>query len=776
MFKFINQLEFIITGSAGILARKCRNAGKDARAPCKNYAKLALVEKPSKPKKRRSPPYILGAIVLILLALLFLLQSSNLWKNLSVETASDTLLLYALSSLNFLAFIIFGFIFIRSLLKLSRERRALELGSKIKTRLLLFFIAVSLLPIVAMAVFSYLFMNRALERWFTQIPENVIREAREVQNQAIVDQSVKLNEIAQMLAVLLEKQNPGDVDLQKILDSGGLTRLETVSKENKTIAVAEKNLDAERKKELENALSLMSQNNADEPALHDGKGFDSATANLSDGRRLIIISNYLTQDENVSQLVDSSLAEFDKLKDKQVTVRQIGFLTLGVLTFLLIFASSWTAFYIARGLTVPIKALAEGADEIAQGNLEHRVDVLAEDELALLVAAFNQMSAKLEENSAELGERRKYIETVLQSLSTGVISFDAENKVTTINYAAIHILKLENADFTKSELAKLFTEENRVVLERLLNRAKRIGQASEQTVLKREAAGGDAETNLPVALTATALPRNFGEAGGIVLVIEDLSELLQAQRASAWQEVARRMAHEIKNPLTPIQLSAERIAKRFAQVPSPKSNVPSQNANDSRPETWDLGQTKKVVKDGTETILREVNSLKVMVDEFSRFARLPNVRLESGNLNEIVRQAVDLYEDRFADLRIEPNLAQNLPDAMLDAEQFKRVFVNLIDNAIEAFDKSREEKRIFIKTFHDPARDLIVAEVSDNGNGIPPSDFQKLFQPYFSTKNRGTGLGLAIVQRIVSEHHGKIKVVSNQPRGAKFIIELPVLT
>jgi two-component system nitrogen regulation sensor histidine kinase NtrY len=731
------------------------------------------VEKPLPPKKRRSPPYILGAIVLILLALLFLLQSSNLWKNLSVETASDTLLLYGLSSLNFLAFIIFGFIFLRSLLKLSRERRALELGSQIKTRLLIFFIAVSLLPIMAMAVFSYFFWNRALDRWFTDIPENVIREAKELQSQAVVDQSVKLNEIAQMLAFLLEKQNPADVDLQKILDSGGLTHLEIVSKENKTLALAEKKLDGEQKKELEDALLMISQNKPDEPVLHDGKGFDTAVANLSDGRKLIIISNYRAQDKNVSQLVDSALAEFDELKAKQVTVRQIGLLTLGVLTFLLIFASSWTAFYIARGLTVPIKALAEGADEIAQGNLSYRVETLAEDELALLVSAFNQMSAKLEENSAELEERRRYIETVLQSLSTGVVSLDANNRVTTINKAAVQILKLENADFAEFQLSELVTEENRVVLERLLNRAKRIGQASEQTVLQREQTGAETNGSLPVALTATALPRNFGESGGVVLVIEDLSELLEAQRASAWQEVARRMAHEIKNPLTPIQLSAERIAKRFAQVSSPRSQVQNQKANDSGLGTSDFGQTTKVVKDGTETILREVNSLKVMVDEFSRFARLPNVRLESGNLNEIVRQTVDLYEDRFNELKVEARVSENLPNVMLDAEQLKRVFVNLIDNAIEAFDETQRERRIYIKTFHDAARDLVVAEISDNGNGIPPSDFQKLFQPYFSTKNRGTGLGLAIVQRIVSEHHGRIKAVSNQPRGAKFIVELP---
>jgi PAS domain S-box-containing protein len=720
------------------------------------------VEKPLAQKKRRSPPYILGGVVFILLALLFLLQSSNLWKNLSVETASDTLLLYALSSLNFFAFVIFGFIFIRSLLKLSRERRALTLGSKIKTRLLLYFFAVSLLPIIAMAVFSYLFMNRALERWFTQIPENVIREAKKVQDQSVVDQSAKLNETAQMLAILLEKQDPGNEELQKIIDSGGLTRLEIFSKDDKTLAVGEKSLDAEQKKELENTLSQIRQK--DEILLHDGKGFDAAIADLSDGRKLLVVSNY-SANENVSQLVDSSLAEFDKLKEKQVTVRQIGFLTLGVLTFLLIFASSWTAFYIARGLTVPIKALAEGADEIAQGNLSHRVDALAEDELALLISAFNQMSAKLEENSAELEERRKYIETILDSLSTGVISVDSENRVTTINEAAIQILKLEKADFTRFELAKLVTEENRPILERLVNRAKRIGHASEQTVLQRENGDGSGAKNgnLPVAMSAAALP----DKSGAVLVIEDLSELITAQRASAWQEVARRMAHEIKNPLTPIQLSAERIAKRFANG---GLSEPSASAGGFSDE-----QTTKVVQDGTETILREVNSLKVMVDEFSRFARLPNVRLENGDVNEIVRQTFDLYEDRFANLKIDLNLAENLPEVALDAEQLKRVFVNLIDNAIEAFDKTQEDKRIFIKTFWDKARDLAVAEVSDNGNGIPPSDFQKLFQPYFSTKGRGTGLGLAIVQRIIGEHHGKIKAVSNQPRGAKFIIELPVI-
>ena len=737
-----------------------------------------MSEPKANPKKTKAP-WILGLFVLALLTFLILLQSSNLWKTFSIESADDTLLLYALSSLNFFAFVIFGFILLRNLIKLARERRTLQLGAKIKTRLWLYFFAVSIMPIIAMAVFSYLFMNRALERWFTSIPGNVIIEAREVQNQAIKSQAEKLSQTAQMLAVSLDKRDFTNEDLQKIAGAGNLTHIEILSKTNKTIALYEKNISAEQKAEVDGLLALVRGGRFDEPVLLDSRGFDAAVAQFSDGRKLLVIPD-LYAEGSVSQMVDDSLKDFEKLKETEVTVRQIGLSTLGVLTFLLIFASSWTALYIARGLTVPIKALAEGADRIAQGNFGHRVEVLAEDELALLVESFNQMSAKLEENSAELEERRRYIETVLQSLPTGVISFDAANRVTTINKSAVQILRLEDADFTGFELGKLVAEENRVVLERLLNRARRIGHAGEQTVLQRENTNGNGEAsaNLPVALTATALPRSFGEASGVVLVIEDLSELISAQRASAWAEVARRMAHEIKNPLTPIQLSAERIAKRFAQVfksqvPSSKPQVPNDSSN-LEPGTWNLEQTEKVVTEGTQTILREVNSLKAMVDEFSRFARLPNVKLESGNLNEIIRQSAALYEDRGA--RIELNLGENLPNAMIDEEQLKRVFVNLIENAIEAFDKTQADKQIFVKTFYDTGRDLIVAEVTDNAGGIPPSDFQKLFQPYFSTKGRGTGLGLAIVQRIVSEHQGKIKAVNNSPRGAKFIVELPVIS
>ncbi|HNU08227.1 MAG TPA: HAMP domain-containing protein, partial [Pyrinomonadaceae bacterium] len=461
--------------------------------------------------KRRVSPWLLGAIVLTLLTFLVLLQTSNLWKNLTVESANDTLLLYAMSSLNFFAFVVFGFIFLRNLLKLARERRALALGSKFKTRLWLYFLLISIMPIIAMAGFSYLFMNRALERWFTQIPEEVVRRSQEIKNRAISLQAEKFRQTAEMLAVTLDAHEVGTGELERIAKAGHLAHVEILSPAGRTVESA--TVDASEQNDQLGAIVAMARTGLlNDPKASDGKGYDAALANLRDGRRLIVVSS-LFEEGSANQFVDQSLAEFDRMKESQSTVRQIGFSTLGLLTFLLIFASSWAAVYIARGLTVPLKALAEGADEIARGKVGFQVEVLAEDELALLVGSFNQMSAKLGENSAELEERRRYIETVLNSLSTGVVSFDHANRVTTINPAATQILRLEDADFTGIEMARIFSDENRIAIERLVGRARRIGHASEQTVLQRENADGgtDNSTSLPVALTASSLPRLFGE-------------------------------------------------------------------------------------------------------------------------------------------------------------------------------------------------------------------------------------------------------------------------
>ena len=411
----------------------------------------------------------MGLIVLSLLILLVMLQASNLWKSFTVETASDTLLLYGLSSLNFAALVVFGFIFLRSVVKLVRERRALQLGAKLKTRLLLYFALISLMPIFAMAFFSYLFMNRAIDRWFAAIPDSVTRQARDVEKQAAADQTAKLHDTARMLATMIEKRDLESTDLDAISAAGNLTRIEILDPGRKVLKSSGKTLPSDRRRSLRRVLDIARNGQPDDVVLQDGRGYDAAVAELTGGRKLIVVPD-IHVDETVGQKVDNSLAELENLKQQQVTVRQIGLLTLGVLTFLLIFASSWTAFHTARGLTVPIRALAEGSDEIAKGNLGHRVDVLAEDELAILVDSFNTMAERLDESSRTITEGRRYIETVLQSLPTGVISFDSENRVATINRSAKAILKLEDADLTGLRVDKLVGDENREVIERLLGR------------------------------------------------------------------------------------------------------------------------------------------------------------------------------------------------------------------------------------------------------------------------------------------------------------------
>ena len=732
-------------------------------------------------RRRRVLLWALGSTIALLLAVI-ISQQLWLWTVIPPDTASDTLLLYALSTLNFVAFVVFSFIFVRNLLKLRRERRELQLGSKIKTRLLVYFIAISFLPIIAMATFSYLFLNRSLEKWFSKLPEDVVKEAREVQREAIDARYRSLHESATLLGVVLSRQTPAEQQetLDQIITKGQFSAVEITNAQGQIVAQARAQ-NTTGDSELDILLTQARSTPKDiRDALVDGEGYDVIAIPVSTESTLILGSSRRT-DTGLSDTISGSESEYQKLVRRQRKVRWLGISTLGLMTLMLLFVSSWVAIYLARGIATPIKALAEASNEIARGNLSHRVLSGAEDELALLAHSFNQMTAQLEENrskleanSAELveknlalEERRNYIETVLESLSTGVVSLDETDRVTTINAAAARMLRLAKAPTGHEKLNELIGDEDGVVLDRLLNRARRTGQASEQTSLT--GASTKIGSPLPVALTATALRGTAGEQPGIVLVIEDLSELLAAQRVAAWSEVARRMAHEIKNPLTPIQLSAERIAKNYRRL---STNGDQNGSNGGSGEPDDDG-VSVVIEECTQTITREVAGLKAMVDEFSRFARLPLARLEPADLNAVVRQAVGLYADRLDGVTIETKLDPALPQAMLDSEQLRRVFVNLIDNALGALAGMAGERTITITTSHDNLRSLLIADVTDTGHGIRPGDFKRLFQPYFSTRGNGTGLGLAIVQRIILEHHGRIRAEANHPRGARFVIELP---
>lgn len=755
----------------------------------------------SKVPRRRGAPWLFGGLVLLLLSVLVVLQVFGLWEVFTPDTASDTLLIYSLSTLNFVAFFLFTFIFIRSLLKLRSERRAQQLGSKLKTRLVVYFIAVSLLPITAMAVFSYMFFNRTLDKWLSSLPVEVIREARDAERGDEQQQTDALRQGASTAAFAIERADASRLneELLTLAQGGGFSMLAVLPGDGVFIT----NFDpAEgRRDELDGALQAASGTTTG-AVFSSGRGrFNVVALDLSGGRRLVA-ARERRDDPNLSRLA-AGAQTFEEFRKKQRRVRLLGLSTLGLLTLMLLFAATWSAIHLARGIGAPIRALAEASREVAAGNLSHRVDAIADDELAVLAAAFNDMTAQLEENrrrlednatelrdkNCALEERRHYIETVLQTVSTGVISLDDENRVTTINASALAMLRLEQPPAPSTPLSEILNADDCEVLERVLWRARARGRATEQIELARASAhegnggGGGAphEGNgagahgsvIPVALTATALaPRDESRRRGVVLVIEDLSELLAAQRAAAWSEVARRLAHEIKNPLTPIQLSAERIARNFR-----RAGTNGEGANVHVGGNGHGGEDERVarvVEECTTTITREVAGLKAMVDEFTRFARLPHARLEPADLNEVVRQAVSLYEERLEGVRMDVLLAPALPGALLDPEQIRRVFVNLIDNSVEAVAEVEGDRRITVATGHDPARGLLIAEVTDTGHGIERTNFSRLFQPYFSTRGRGTGLGLAIVQRIMTEHGGRIRAESNRPHGARMIIELPV--
>jgi two-component system nitrogen regulation sensor histidine kinase NtrY len=429
-----------------------------------------------------------------------------------------------------------------------------------------------------------------------------------------------------------------------------------------------------------------------------------------------------------------------------------------MLTLMILVGATWMGLYLAKRITRPIQTLATAANEIGAGHLDHRVQVEANDEFGSLIEAFNRMAGdlaasrrrlersalELEERHEEVEGRRRYVETILDRITTGVVSIDLAGRIRTWNSAATRLLGID-VSVGGLPASTVFAARDLKPLAALIDEA----AGSRQDLRPQEVAIIRDERELHLVVMATPLRRQDGQLEGTVVVFDDVSPLVRAQRAAAWREVARRLAHEIKNPLTPIQLCAERMRRHFAEAPV---------------------ATRALVEECTTTIVGEVESLKGLVDEFSQFARMPPPRTVSTDLHALLDDALSLYRGLFTDVDIRPRYAASLPHVSVDPEQLRRVVINVVDNAIEAMDR---RGIIEIETHHDAANNVVRIVVGDNGPGIPPAERDKLFLPYYSTKQRGSGLGLAIVRRIVAEHGGNIDVTDNVPRGTRFAIELP---
>lgn len=780
--------------------------------------------------RRRATRVIILSCVLLLLLLSLIAQGGfNLSPFLSPETAGETLLLYALSTLNFLAFVTLLFVLLRNVIKLERERRAGVAGSRFKTRLVFYTVALSLLPVVLMFVFAYGLLNRSIDRWFGDPARQIVEDAKAIQQGYYQREEESLLHDARSIARNLSAGALVETELDREMQAYNLSLVRVISLDQRLtiqdqdqsvqVKIAKK-LDKVERRLLRKALATTARGEVKSPdSIYFIAGLRLPSPSASP--RLLLIARQFPPELTARSLdISEHHQNFYLLKDKVRRIKATYILLLAAVALLLVFSASWLALHVARGVTVPIQALAEATTRVARGDFERPVETLAEDELATLVSSFNQMARMIAENrkqlekSAEdlqltntaLDDRRRYIETVLESLSTGVISIDAKSDIATINQAALAILGLSERPAIGTPMRALTAQVEELL--KLCRRAWRSDIAQAEIAFLR----ADGST-LYTATTAIALRQSKGGIEGWVIVIEDLTHLIQAERAAAWSEVARRMAHEIKNPLTPIQLSAERILRNYQRhyqgdeqgkahgnaLPDyprhesrngkdadgvPAASRPLSQADDRRDSRAD-SRFDEIVRDGTATIVREVSALQRMVEEFSRFARLPEARPVEVQLNDVVNEAIGLYAERLHDICLEAELADDLPLMRLDPEQFKRVLVNLIDNALEAIhaDTAAQNgalaaggaaKLIRIETRYYRETETVLLIVSDTGHGIKPADRNKLFLPKFSTRDRGTGLGLAIVSQIISEQKGRIRVEDNQPRGARFVIELPL--
>jgi nitrogen fixation/metabolism regulation signal transduction histidine kinase len=466
--------------------------------------------------------------------------------------------------------------------------------------------------------------------------------------------------------------------------------------------------------------------------------------------------------------VEASQQQYFELAHERRLVRRTYLIQLLFLTMIVLFVTTWLALFLSKLVTRPLAALAEATQEISRGRLDYRIDVSAADEMGDLVRSFNRMAEELEISrrqteassrdasaaNAELDQRRRQMETILESIPTGVLSLDGSRCVTHVNQALLRIFHPEGfADgqhmLRGARLADVFSSEVLQDLEPLLRRADRMGMTTSQMEMPLQ------RTSLNVAVTVATL-RHHGEESGYVLVFEDLSDLLKAQKQAAWREVARRVAHEIKNPLTPIALSAERIQRHLERA------TPSDPAS------------SEVIRSCAATIAGAVETVRRLVDEFSTLARFPAPNPHPADINQVIASALSMFNGRLDGISVRQSLAPDLPKVLADAEAIKRAVANLVDNAAEAL-QGAMVREIQISTCLVVSRDAVEISIADTGHGVTRELKEKLFLPYFSTKKRGTGLGLAIVSRVIEDHHGSIRVEENQPVGARFVVELPIV-
>jgi len=691
---------------------------------------------------------------------------------------ASNIAVFALLNLNLIVLLLLVLLLFRNLVKLWFERREQVIGAKFKAKLVMSFLTLSLVPSMLIFLIASNFITKSIEGWFKPQVERPLDQALAV---------------AQTYYANLERTALRHAQhIGRVIDRDGLladSRREALAaylvEQQDRLGISAITVFGTQGQELVHVkdpiLGDLATRDVDENQLRQGIAGQELTTvrELASGdlveavvpiwvtkageRRVVgvvVVGTHVTDRlEARVRGISQSFREFKQLKLLKAPIKGIYILLFLLMTLIVVFSFTWFGLYLARGITGPIEQLAEGTREVAAGNLAYKVPTRGDDEIGVLVQSFNRMTddlAKskrqleeayldLSDKHTELEDRRVYIETVLGAITTGVISFDPLGRLTTINRGAARMLGVNESTAVGRFLEDVFAGPELRAVVAQVHRTRRPRAASTELEFQLRRSGA----TLSLLASATALRGPDGEYTGAVVVLDDLTELLKAQRVAAWREVAQRIAHEIKNPLTPIQLSAQRLRRRLARTPG----------------------EERLVLECTETIIHEVEGLKHLVDEFSRFARMPVLTPRPTDVRQIIDGVASLYRESHPALSITTRHADDLPLLEVDPDHIKRAVLNLVDNAVEAIGDSGVVR---VETVHVPETGHARIIVADNGPGISSEDRERLFLPYFSTKVSGMGLGLPIVHEIVTEHGGTIRVEDNEPTGTRFVIEVPV--
>ena len=727
-------------------------------------------------RKRRKREVIISVVVIAVIALLTFAENRIMHFGAGIPV-SNTILMFILININLLLLILLIFLVFRNLVKLLYDRKRKVMGAKLRTRLVVAFIALSLLPTIVLFFFSINFITTSIEFWFNvpveQALENSLRVGRSLYWHSEKTSSFFMERISYQIETkkLLDHKNRKALFryIQIVQREFNFNAVEiyAANADRLTFALApeleDKPFTVISSDDLKKNISLNTVRTVSE-RISSGElirtiGTIPFGVTPPDAKAFVALASLMPPDlaENMSS-ISRGFEEYQQIKLLKKPIQITYYITLSIVALLVVFCAVWFGFYLAKTITIPIRELAEGTRKVAEGDLSFTIGMVADDEIGSLVNSFNKMTKDLRigrdqlelsarllrEQNVEIEKRRQYMEIVLKNVSAGVITLDAGGFISTINKSAEKMLNLKSEDIIKKSYKKILSGEMLSLAEEVVEQLKTSRNDAIRLPLKLTIDGRP----MSFLMHINALKDDVGQHMGIVMVFDDLTELEKAQRMAAWREVARRIAHEVKNPLTPISLSAQRLKRKYSdQIKQP------------------------VFDECTQTITDHVDLIRNLVDEFSLFARFPTANPKPCDLPPIIEETLALYKEGHKNINFNFKITEDIPRLNLDRQQIKQAMINLVDNAIGSI---RNEGNILITLAHDPILKIVRLEVADDGTGISDIDKTRLFEPYFSTKKAGMGLGLTIVSSIVTDHNGMIRVQDNKPKGAKFVIDLPV--